>query len=111
MSAKTIDVLLDERARLVGKNAATEGHLWSAEFLLHRVRKLLAHAIMPTPALAAHRDVLVEEITELLNEDRPHPAAGVVDDDTWPTTDSPTPDGAAGHPDHHRGNVEGGGTT
>ena len=84
MSAKTIDVLLDERTRLVTKNAATEGHLWAAEFLLHRVRKLLTEAIMPTPALSAHRDVLLEEIVELLAEERPHPAVNLVDDKTWP---------------------------
>lgn len=82
--ASTVDHLLDERARLVAKNAAASGHLWSAEFLLLRVKKLLVHAIMPTPALAAHRDVLAAEISELLSEDREHPAAGIVDDDTWP---------------------------
>jgi hypothetical protein len=84
MRTNSVDLLLDERARLVAKNATTDGHLWAAEFLLTRVKKLLTHAIMPTPALAAHRDVLLEEITELLSEDRSHPAQGVVADDTWP---------------------------
>lgn len=69
----TVDLLLDERARLVARNAATEGHLFFAELLLRRCDKLLADAILATPALAATRDVLREEISELLAEDRPHP--------------------------------------
>lgn len=84
MTAHTIDMLLDERSRLVAQNAATAGHLWAAEFLLKRVQKLLREAILPTPALTAHRDVLVDEIAELLAEDREHPAADVSADDTWP---------------------------
>lgn len=78
MSASTVDKLLDERTRLVAQNAATSGHLWAAEFLLKRVDKLLRDAIMPTPALAAHRDTIRDEIRELLEEDRDHPAADVV---------------------------------
>lgn len=93
MSARSIDLLLDERSRLVAKNAASEGAIWAAEFLLKRVDKLLQHAIMPTPALAAHRDVLREEILELLSENREHPAADVVADDTWPTDVAAGPDG------------------
>lgn len=73
MSAKTVDILIDERARLVSRNAAIEGHLFFAEILLRRADKVLSEAILPTPAMAAHRDVLREEIAELLSEDRPHP--------------------------------------
>lgn len=91
MSARTVDRLLDERARLVAKNATTSGHLWAAELLLTRVGKLLQQAIMPTPALSAHRDVLIEEIAELLAEDREHPAADVIPADAWPPVDSAPP--------------------
>lgn len=95
MTARTVDLLLDERARLVTQQAATSGHLWAAEFLLKRVDKILQHAILPTPALAAHRDVLRDEIHELLAEDREHPAADVVADDTWPPDSAlPGDDGA-----------------
>lgn len=84
----TVDLLLDERARLIAKNAATSGDLWMAELLLTRTAKLLKEAIMPTPALSAHRDVIIDEIRELLAEDRDHPAADVTADDTWPPTTS-----------------------
>lgn len=85
MSASTIDRLLDERTRLVTRNAATEGHLWAAELLLKRLDKLLSEAILPTSALAAHRDVLHEEVREFLIEDREHPGSDVIAADTWPS--------------------------
>lgn len=99
MSASTVDKLLDERSRLVAQNATTSGHLWAAEFLLKRVDKLLAEAIMPTPALSAHRDTIRDEIRELLAEDREHPASDVV-----------LPDGAAGHTGPNEGTVRQDGT-
>jgi hypothetical protein len=70
----TVDMLLDERTRLITRNAATEGHLFMAEVHLRRAAKYLQAFIAPTPALAAARDTLVEEIVELLEEDRAHPA-------------------------------------
>lgn len=68
----TVDLLLDERARLVTRNAALEGHVWASELLLKRCDKLLADAILTTSAQAATRDVLRDEIRELLAEDRSH---------------------------------------
>lgn len=98
MSANTVNILLEERARLVAKNAATEGHLWAAEFLIHRCSKLLSRLIAEHPADAVALDVLIAECRELLTEPRPHPAAGTVDDAHWPLTpDVASPAGAAGH--------------
>jgi hypothetical protein len=77
MTARQVDALLDERARLVTRNAAIEGHLWASELLLKRCDKLLAEAILPSAAMAATRDVLREEIAELLTEDRNHGAPNV----------------------------------
>lgn len=73
MTARTVDALLDERARLVAKNAATEGHLWAAEFLLHRIKKIFPHLIADSAYSGVVRDTLATEIDELLSEDRPHP--------------------------------------
>lgn len=67
------DLLLDERARLVAQKAAVQGHLWAAEFLLHRVAKLLPHLIADSAYNAVARDTIAEEIRELLSEDREHP--------------------------------------
>lgn len=75
MTARTVDTLLDERSRLTAKNAATSGHLFAAESLLRRVSKLLPHLIADSPHNGAARDVLAEEIAELLAEDREHPGA------------------------------------
>lgn len=82
-----VDALLDERNRLTAQRAATQGHLWSAEFLLHRLAKLLPHLIADSPHNAVARDTLLEEICELLTEDREHPgptleAAGDGEDPT-----------------------------
>lgn len=79
MTARTVDALLDERSRLTAKNAATSGHLFAAESLLRRVAKLLPHLIADSPHNAAARDVLTDEIAELLAEDRPHPGADVIE--------------------------------
>lgn len=73
MTARQVDALLDERVRLTMKNAATSGHLWAAEFLLKRVGKLLPDLIAQTPVQAILRDTIVQEIAELLAEDRDHP--------------------------------------
>lgn len=74
----SVDLLLDERSRLVAQKCAVDGHLWSAEFLLHRVAKLLPHMIADSAHNAVARDVLLEEILELLNEDREHPGASAL---------------------------------
>lgn len=74
------DKFYAERARLIGKNTVTEGHLWAAEFLLHRARKYLLAMVAPTPSLAVARDTICDEISELLAEDRPHPAMDRVND-------------------------------
>lgn len=96
MSAKTVDTLLDERARLVTKNAETDGHLWAAEFLLLRTKKLMARLLAERPADAVARDTLVEEIGEFLTEDRPHPATGAVADvAAGPDGSGKVPDGSA----------------
>lgn len=92
MSANTVNVLLEERARLVAKNAATEGHLWAAEFLIHRCSKLLSRLIAEHPADAVALDVLIAECRELLTEPRPHPGASTIGDAHWPLT----PGGGAG---------------
>lgn len=73
MTARSVDALLDERNRLTSQKAAVQGHLWAAEFLLHRVSKLLPHLIADSPHNAVARDTLVDEIRELLTEDREHP--------------------------------------
>jgi len=76
----SVDLLLEERTRLIVRNATTEGHLFMAEVHLRRAAKYLREMIAPTPALAAARDTLCVEIDELLAEDRPHPAAILSDD-------------------------------
>lgn len=81
MSADTVNKLLDERSRLVARNAATEGHLFMAEILLSRAARYLRTMVAPDAALAAARDTLCEEIDELLAEDRPHPAREMSDTD------------------------------
>lgn len=80
MTARQVDSLLDERARLVAKNAATAGHLWASEFLLARVAKLLPHLIADTPYNGVARDTLLEEIGEFLTEDREHPTTPALPD-------------------------------
>ena len=75
------DLLLDERARVIAQRSAMEGHLYAAEFLLHRVGKLLPHMIADSPYNAVARDTLLEEIRELLAEDRPHPGSSALPDD------------------------------
>lgn len=82
-----VDGLLDDHARLVAQKAAVEGHLWASEFLLHRISKLLPHLIADSAHNAVARDVLADEIRELLAEDRPHG-----------TSDSILLAGAAGQP-------------
>lgn len=73
MTSRMVDALLDERNRLTAQRAATQGHLWAAEFLLHRLARLLPHLIADSPYNAVARDTLLEEIRELLAEDREHP--------------------------------------
>lgn len=73
MRTTTVDLLLDERARLIAQRAATDGHLYAAEFLLHRLGKLLPHLIADSAHNAVLRDVLQAEIEELLKEPRDHP--------------------------------------
>lgn len=70
-----VDGLLDDRARIIAQRTALEGHLWAAEFLLHRVAKLLPHLIADSPHNVVHRDTLCDEIRELLAEPRHHPGA------------------------------------
>lgn len=74
----TIDTCLNEIDRLRAKRVAAESHLWAAEFLLHRVAKLLPHLIADSAHNAVARDTLAEEIRELLEEDRNHPGASVL---------------------------------
>lgn len=76
----SVDLLLDERSRLVAQKGAAEGNLWSAEFLLHRVAKLLPHLIADSPYNAVARDTIAEEIRELLSENRAHPGSSALPD-------------------------------
>lgn len=100
MTARTVDLLLDERARLTAQKSAIEGHLWAAEFLLHRLAKLLPHLIADSPHNAVARDTIADEIRELLAEQRGHG-----------TPDPSSPAAAAGPHVLQRGNSGRGGTT
>lgn len=94
MTGRTVDLLLDERARLVAKNAATQGDLWMSELLLRRASRYLTEFIAPTPALSAARDTLVQEIAELLAEEgREHPAADVALPDHLDSATGPVGEG------------------
>lgn len=73
MTARQVDSLLDDRARLIAQKASLQGHLWASEFLLHRVGKLLPHLIADNAHNAVALETLGEEIRELLAEDREHP--------------------------------------
>lgn len=97
MRTNTVDVLLDERARMVSRLAAVNGHLWGAEFLLARIGKLLPHMIADSPHNAVARDVVLQEIAEFLAEDRSHPGPQDLLDEVRgeATSSSSTPDDAA----------------
>lgn len=100
MTARQVDALLDERARLVVQRGAAQGHLWAAEFLLRRVEKLLPHLIADGAHNAVARDTIAEEIREFLTEPREH---GVQDPFSL--------DAAAGSNAFQKGNIEREGTT
>jgi hypothetical protein len=100
MTSRQVDALLDERARLVAQRAATQGHLWFAECLLHRVEKLLPHLIADSPHNAVARDTIADEIREFLSEPRDHGAP-----------DLSLPAGAAGRTGPNEGTGGQGGTT
>lgn len=92
VSRDGVNGLLDDRARLVAKNVAAQANLFAAEFLLHRIAKLLPHLIADSPHNAVHRDTILEEIAELLAEDREHPGAthtsALLGDAEVPTADA-----------------------
>lgn len=81
-SHHTVDILLDERARLIAQRVSVEADLWAAGFLLHRVGKLLPHLIADSPHNAVHRETLMEEVREFLETPRLNPKLpdGGVDD-------------------------------
>jgi hypothetical protein len=73
MTDRTVNTLLDERARLVAKNAATSGHLWAAEHYLARLVALLPRLTAELVEDCEERDDLIVSVLSFLNEDREHP--------------------------------------
>jgi len=70
-----IDRLLGQIDRMRMQKVAVEGHLWFTEHLLTRIGTLLPRLSADNAPDSIARDVLVQEIAELLAEDRPHPGS------------------------------------
>lgn len=77
----TVDLLLDERARILTQRNAFEGHLWHAECLLKQIAGLLPRLIAAEPADSVARDSYIEQIDEFLREPRHHPTISVLPGD------------------------------
>lgn len=75
MSSRTVDLLLDERARLTAQRAALEGHLWAAEALLLRSLTLCRQMLAESPAAGLVRDQLADDLVAFLSERRPGPSS------------------------------------
>ena len=69
----TVDLLLDERRRIVRDLDLANANLGAAEFLLRRVSRLLPETIGVDARAIVEHAVIRHEIDEFLAEDRPHP--------------------------------------